>query len=187
MITYETMYLKFSNKLMFKYNLRGMMVMCHCRGRRRGRRWISELPQVRCFLPNGCPRTEAVCLSLEELEAVRLVDLLELEQEEAASYMGISRKALWNDLSSARKKISVALVYGMGILIDGGSYILREQEDTATTTEQSSQAAGDVEMTLMERELQLLRTRLDYIIAKMSSLKRAEGEGKSETAEKGAE
>lgn len=138
-------------------------------------------------MPNGCPRTEAVCLSLEELEAVRLVDLLELEQEEAASYMGISRKALWNDLSSARKKISVALVYGMGILIDGGSYILREQEDTATTTEQSSQAAGDVEMTLMERELQLLRTRLDYIIAKMSSLKRAEGEGKSETAEKGAE
>jgi hypothetical protein len=126
-------------------------------------------------------------LSLEELEAVRLVDLLELEQEEAASYMGISRKALWNDLSSARKKISVALVYGMGILIDGGSYILREQEDTATTTEQSSQAAGDVEMTLMERELQLLRTRLDYIIAKMSSLKRAADEVKSETAEKGSE
>jgi predicted DNA-binding protein (UPF0251 family) len=159
--------------------------MCPCRGRRRGRRWISELPQVRCFLPDGCPRTEAVCLTLEELEAVRLVDLLELEQEEAASYMGISRKALWNDLSSARKKISTALVYGMGILIEGGSYILREKADTATTEEPSSQAAGEVEMALMERELHLLGTRLDYLIAKMNSLKGAAGDVKIETAEEG--
>ena len=122
-------------------------------------------------------------MSFEELEAVRLVDLLELEQEEAASYMGISRKALWNDLSSARKKISTALVYGMGILIEGGSYVLREKEDTAITTELSRQAASEVEMALMERELHLLRTRLDHIIAKMSSLKGAAGEVKSETAE----
>ena len=138
-------------------------------------------------MPNGCPRTEAVCLSLEELEAVRLVDLLELEQEEAASYMGISRKAFWNDLSSARKKISVALVYGMGILIEGGSYILREQEDTATTTEPSSQAAGDMEMALMERELHLLRTRLDHIGAKMTSLKGSTGGVKIEPAEERSE
>ena len=164
-----------------------MMVMCPCRGRRRGRRWISELPQVRCFLPDGCPRTEAVCLTLEELEAVRLVDLLELEQEEAASYMGISRKALWNDLSSARKKISTALVYGMGILIEGGSYVLREKEDTSTTEEPSRQASSEVEMALVERELHLLGTRLDYLIAKMNSLKGAAGDVKSETAEERSE
>ena len=39
----------------------------------------------------------------------------------------------------------------------------------------------------MERELHLLRTRLDYIIAKMSSLKRTTGEVKSETAEERSE
>ena len=46
---------------------------------------------------------EAVSITLEELETVRLVDLLELDQEAAAFYMGISRKALWNDLMNARK------------------------------------------------------------------------------------
>ena len=156
--------------------------MCPCRGRRRGRRWISEIPQVRCFLPEGCPRAEVVCLSLEELEAVRLVDLLELEQEEAAFYMGISRKAFWNDLASARKKIATALVYGTGILITGGSYILRETEETPTSSKQAGKAAVEAETALMERELHLLRTRLDHISARMNSLKGTAGEVKSETA-----
>ena len=155
--------------------------MCPCRGRRRGRRWISEIPQVRCFLPEGCPRTEAVCLSLEELETVRLVDLLELEQEEAAFFMGISRKAFWNDLVSARKKIATALVYGTGIIIEGGSYMLRDEKDPATSVEGSRQVAPDAEMTLMQRELQLLETRLNQISAKMAALKRAPGEVKAKS------
>jgi predicted DNA-binding protein (UPF0251 family) len=86
------------------------------------------MPRVRCFLPKEGKEQEAVCLSLEELEAVRLVDLLELEQEEAAFYMGISRKAFWNDLTSARRKIAMALVYGTGIRIEGGSYVLRDRD-----------------------------------------------------------
>ncbi len=154
--------------------------MCPCRGRRRGRRWISEMPQVRCFLPEGCPRTEAVCLSLEELEAVRLVDLLELEQEEAAFYMGISRKAFWNDLVSARKKIATALVYGMGIVIEGGSYILREKEGAASPG-QFKQAAGELEMALMEKELLLLKARLGHVSAKMAAMKGGLGEERGET------
>ena len=43
---------------------------------------------MRSFLPEGCPRVEAVSITLEELEAVRLVDLLDLNQEEAAFFMG---------------------------------------------------------------------------------------------------
>jgi uncharacterized protein len=110
-------------------------------------------------------------LSLEELEAVRLVDLLELEQEEAASFMGISRKAFWNDLISARKKISTALVYGTGIIIEGGSYMLRDKEEPTTPAKGSKQVAPDAEMTLMQRELQLLETRLNHISARMAGLK----------------
>ncbi len=66
--------------------------MCPCRGRRRGRRWISEVPTIRCFMPEGCPKVEAISVTLEELETVRLVDLLELDQEEAAFYMASSAK-----------------------------------------------------------------------------------------------
>ncbi|HNT72510.1 MAG TPA: DUF134 domain-containing protein, partial [Methanothrix sp.] len=96
-----------------------------CRGRRRGQRWITEIPETRRFEPEGGSKGEAVMVTLEELEAIRLVDLLELQQQEAALYVGVSRKAFWNDLRSGRKKVASALVYGLGIRIEGGSYLLR--------------------------------------------------------------
>jgi len=139
------------------------------RGRRKGRRWISEIPPVRTFLPNGSPRTEATSLNLEELEAVRLVDLLDLEQEEAAFYMGISRKAFWNDLTSARKKIAMALVYGMGIRIEGGSYVLREVRPEGPIQEEAP-ASREAVLSLLERELGLLSARLDQLKERMGSL-----------------
>ena len=125
---------------------------------------------MRCFLPDGSTRNDATFLNLEELEAVRLVDLLELEQEEAAFYMGISRKAFWNDLTSARKKIATALVYGMGIRIEGGSYVLRDPKsgDEAGKKAQSSKGA---ELALLERELELLSARLEQLKGRMTSLK----------------
>jgi len=62
---------------------------------------------------------------VEELEALRLVDLEDLTQEEAAARMGVSRKTLWNDLQRARKKVINALVNGYEIRIEGGDYILK--------------------------------------------------------------
>ncbi|MCX6674531.1 MAG: DUF134 domain-containing protein [Methanothrix sp.] len=144
--------------------------MCPCRGRRRGRRWISEVPLVRCFMPEGCPRIEAISMTLEELETVRLVDLLDLDQEEAAFYMGISRKAFWNDLMDARKKIAAALVYGMGLRIEGGSFVLRGGEGSKDMKEQARQD----DMQLMERELTLLRSRLEHLGSKLADLKESD-------------
>ncbi|OQB26227.1 MAG: hypothetical protein BWY13_00431 [Euryarchaeota archaeon ADurb.Bin190] len=145
------------------------MLMCPCRGRRRGRRWISEVPSVRCFLPEGCPRTEALSLTLEELEAVRLVDLLDLDQEEAAFYMGISRKALWNDLMNARHKIAAALVYGMGLLIEGGSFVLRGEKGPQDVAELARQQ----NMQLVEREMAILQSRRELLASRLESLKRS--------------
>lgn len=97
------------------------------RGRGRGRRWISGFPESDFFQPRGVDPGDlnVVTLTLEELEAVRLVDLLGLTQEEAAVQMGVSRKTFWNDLRSARKKVAMALVRGFALRIEGGNYILR--------------------------------------------------------------
>ncbi len=96
-------------------------------GRRRGRRWITKIPETTYFRPLGIPPQEmnVTYLTLEELEALRLVDLEGLTQEEAAAQMGVSRKTLWNDLQSARKKVVTALVNGQAIHIMGGNYALR--------------------------------------------------------------
>lgn len=64
---------------------------------------------------------EKISLQLDELEAVRLVDLMGLYQEKAAEKLGVSRQTLGNILESARKKISDALVNGKALLIGGGN------------------------------------------------------------------
>jgi len=97
------------------------------RGRCRGKRWIEQLPETTYFRPHGPPQatTNTILLTVEELEALRLVDLQDLTQEEAAARMGVSRKTLWNDLQKARKKVVNALVNGYAIHIQGGDYIQR--------------------------------------------------------------
>ena len=96
-------------------------------GRFRGQRWISAIPPIASFQPEGKGTIEqqTVVLTFEELEAIRLVDLEGLYQQDAALEMGVSRKTLWNDLRAGRKKIAQALINGWAIRIEGGNYALR--------------------------------------------------------------
>lgn len=68
---------------------------------------------------------EIVVISHEELEAIRLVDFVGLEQEEAATRMEISRKSMANDLKSGRKKIADALLHAKAMRIEGGDFFYR--------------------------------------------------------------
>jgi predicted DNA-binding protein (UPF0251 family) len=98
------------------------------RGRpRMGRRIGLELGSD-YFKPAGIPLRELseVGLTVEELEAIRLVDLKDLDQEDAAKEMGVSRKTLWRELQSAREKIADALVNGKAIQISGGEKMPRK-------------------------------------------------------------
>ncbi len=98
------------------------------RGRRRGPRWISYIPPVNSYAPIGTPYKKSIILTYSELEALRLVDVEGLTQEEAAARMGVSRKTLWTELKSGRKKIVEALLYGWNIEIRGSdNYYLRQE------------------------------------------------------------
>jgi len=57
-------------------------------------------------------------LSLPEFEAIRLVDLEDVSQEEAGSKMQVSQSTLSRILKSGRKKIADAIVYGKAIKIE---------------------------------------------------------------------
>ncbi len=59
-----------------------------------------------------------VVLSHEELEALRLKNVLGLEQTTAAKEMKTSQSTFQRILSSAYKKVSTALVNGEAIKID---------------------------------------------------------------------
>jgi predicted DNA-binding protein (UPF0251 family) len=51
------------------------------------------------------------------VEALRLVDLEGLSQEEAGEKMGVSRGTVWRLLQSARKKTAQALTEGRPLFI----------------------------------------------------------------------
>jgi hypothetical protein len=72
---------------------------------------------------------EIIELAIEELEALRLVDVEGLHQEEASMRMGISRRAFWEDLQSARKKVALALSSGKGIEISSHHKISEEKNE----------------------------------------------------------
>jgi len=82
-------------------------------------RRISFNPQALYFKPRAVPlcMLEEVELNLDEMEALRLCELEELDQIEAAKQMKISQSTLQRLLSSAHKKIADALVNGKAIKI----------------------------------------------------------------------
>jgi predicted DNA-binding protein (UPF0251 family) len=80
------------------------------------------------FKPAGIPASslEEVVLQLDELEAIRLVDLECLYQEAAAEKMGVSRQTLGRIVESARKKVAGALIQGKALRIEGGAVEMPE-------------------------------------------------------------
>lgn len=94
--------------------------------RSKTRRTVCELPRFIRFLPTGCERSAegAIEMTVEEYEAVRLIDREGLTQEECANYMQVARTTVQQIYNEARKKISLMLVEGKPLLIKGGDYRL---------------------------------------------------------------
>ena len=91
-------------------------------GRRKRSRWIDFKPGATCFCPRGIRSVsqEEIELTLDELEAVRLADLDELDQTKAAKRMKVSQSTFQRILTAAHQKIAKALVLGRIIRFKGG-------------------------------------------------------------------
>jgi predicted DNA-binding protein (UPF0251 family)/predicted Fe-Mo cluster-binding NifX family protein len=87
------------------------------------RRNIGFLPSVTFFKPAGVKMSELeeVIIPHDEVEAVRLKDLLGLPQEEAAKQMKVSQPTFHRLLLSAHSKIADAVVNGKALRIEGGN------------------------------------------------------------------
>jgi len=87
-------------------------------------RCVAQLPGTGFFRPAGIPTNalQGVCLSVEEIESIRLKDLEGLEQEECAQRMHISRPTFHRIVESARRKLADALINGKAIQIEGGNF-----------------------------------------------------------------
>lgn len=94
------------------------------RRRRRGRRGRHPKPvrvgvesPITGLTPTPHEDLEPVSIDRAELEALRLVDLEGLSQEEAGQRMGVSRGTVWRLLQSARRKTAKTLTEGRPLKI----------------------------------------------------------------------
>ena len=62
---------------------------------------------------------EVVTLLPEEIAVLELIDLQDLEQEQAAAVLGVSRKTIWRDIHETHRKIADALIHGKSIQMAG--------------------------------------------------------------------
>lgn len=83
-------------------------------------RCIRFRPDVYYFKPQGIPLRllEEVILLPDELEALKLYEVDELEQIEAAKKMKISQPTFARLLDSAHKKVTQAIISGKAIRIE---------------------------------------------------------------------
>ena len=88
------------------------------------RRRVCSEPEYASFSPDGICAEEPVALSVDEYEALRLVDYEGLTHEQCARRMDVSRTTVTDIYESARFKVADALVNGRALTIEGGAYRL---------------------------------------------------------------
>lgn len=89
---------------------------------------VEQEPCYRQFIPAEAVEEKLVILLVEELEAMRLKDLTGMDQTECAVTMGVSRATFQRLLNSAREKVTFALVEGQTIIIQGGTYMIKNRK-----------------------------------------------------------
>ncbi|MBQ6590946.1 MAG: DUF134 domain-containing protein [Lachnospiraceae bacterium] len=95
-------------------------------------RRVCSMPDYNLFVPSHCAPSsdpagdDLVFLTIDEFEALRLVDHEGLTHSECAVQMNISRTTATEICESARRKVAEAIVCGKKLVIRGGSWELCE-------------------------------------------------------------
>jgi len=98
--------------------------------RPRRRRRVCELPKRNLFGPlkGSVDENQIITLNIDEYETIRLIDYEGLNQEECAKRMDVARTTVQGIYNNARKKIAQSLVEGFLIKIEGGDYLLCDEQ-----------------------------------------------------------
>jgi uncharacterized protein len=93
-------------------------------------RMVRRSPLATYYKPRGVPLSglEEAVLSIEGLEALRLADVKKLDHQTAAEMMKISRPTFSRVLAQARSTVAQALVSGLALRIEGGSFEIAQEK-----------------------------------------------------------
>jgi predicted DNA-binding protein (UPF0251 family) len=83
-------------------------------------RWVKCDPSERFFKPQAQSAAGVIVLSLDEFEAIRLLDYEGFSQIKAAAMMRVHRSTVSRIITSARQKLAQTLVEIKSLRIEGG-------------------------------------------------------------------
>ena len=93
------------------------------------RRRICSVPACSRFAPEGADGGGlTVVMTVDEYEAIRLIDYVGMPQEQCAAQMNVARATVQAIYGGARAKLARCLVEHRALTIAGGEYELCEQE-----------------------------------------------------------
>lgn len=94
--------------------------------RPRKQKMICALPSCNSFAPcgNSADGDDAVFMSIEEYETIRLIDYNNMDQMQCAEELGVARSTVQRLYTDARRKIASCVVDGLPLKITGGDYML---------------------------------------------------------------
>lgn len=86
-------------------------------------RLVSGTPEVTVFKPAGVPANMLrwITMTLDEYEAIQLIDGQGYEQDEVAELLGVSRPTVTRILARGRAKLADMLGSHVALLIEGGA------------------------------------------------------------------
>lgn len=94
----------------------------------RPRKWrrVCCMPDNQSFGPLDSISNErkVIVMTVDEFEAIRLIDLEGLSQEQCSERMGVARTTAQAIYNNARVKLAECIVNGMMLSISGGDYVL---------------------------------------------------------------
>ncbi|MCK4551926.1 MAG: DUF134 domain-containing protein [Tenericutes bacterium] len=91
---------------------------------------ICKMPKYSVFGPKGVKmnKLNKVELRIDELETIRLIDLFDYTQEEAAAQMNVARTTVQRIYNIARTKLAHSLIEGSVIVVEGGEIVLCDED-----------------------------------------------------------
>ena len=95
------------------------------------RRRVCKEPSCSRFGPRNVKGDEeAIRMTVDEFETIRLIDLEGITQEMCAIQMNVARTTAQAIYNTARKKLAQCIVYGKELVIEGGHYVLCDGDFT---------------------------------------------------------
>ncbi len=109
-------------------------------------RKVNGMPGQFGFIPtDSIDMQDALQLTFDEFETIRLLDAMGLTQEQCAAQMGVARTTVTSMYESARRKVAIMLVEGRGLVISGGNVEFNIPENIGF---KCNREKGDSEMRL---------------------------------------